>query len=223
MCSVHNHILNNLDRQPAKCTQFGQEALAHGIKGIVYVYSHWTELDDRIRVGTKINPQKLQMDIVPREHWENYPINISPELGRRVASLLKAAGLPDVEEDPDADWHDDNTTPSRWMFPDGTPPATSISLNARYDPIFHVKVGQALRELRRERILIIGSGSIVHNLFRANWIPFLLTGARNTLQPGYKPEKWALEFERAVRDTILSNSVRVLQKQSIHTVSSNLC
>ncbi|KAL2011035.1 hypothetical protein VTN00DRAFT_3753 [Thermoascus crustaceus] len=103
-------------------------------------------------------------------------------------------------------WRDDNTPPSRWMFPDGTPPATSISLNARYDPIFHVKVRQALRELRTGGILIIGSGSIVHNLFRANWIPFLLTGAWNTLQPGYKPEKWALEFERAVRDTILSNS-----------------
>lgn len=184
--------------------------LAHDIKGIVYICSHWTELDDRIRVGTKVNPDKLHMDIVPRELYENYPINISPKLGKRVVSLLKAAGLPDAEEDPEADWHDDNTTPSHWMFPDGTPPATSISLNARYNPVFHVKVGQALRDLRKEGILIVGSGSIVHNLFRANWLPFIsgvLRGTWNTLQPDYKPEKWALEFERAVRDTIMSNSV----------------
>ncbi|KAE8446424.1 hypothetical protein EG329_012029 [Mollisiaceae sp. DMI_Dod_QoI] len=146
------------------------------------------------------------MEVAPREFWENYPINISPELGKRVVSLLQAAGLPDVEEDLEADWHDDNVTPSRWMFRDGTPPATSVSLNARYDPVFHVKVGQALRELQKEGILIVGSGSIVHNLFRASWVPFLLNGARNTLQPEYKPDQWALDFERAVRDTILSNS-----------------
>ncbi|KAH8804467.1 aromatic ring-opening dioxygenase [Xylogone sp. PMI_703] len=141
--------------------KFGKTALEHGIKGLVYVCSHWTELDDRVRVGTKVNPRKLQMDIVPREHWENYPINVSTSLGKRVVTLFKQAGFSDVEEDPDADWHDDNTTPSKWMFPEGTPPCTSISLNARYDAVFHVKIGQALRPLRKEGILIVGSGSIL--------------------------------------------------------------
>ncbi|KAL5603980.1 hypothetical protein FOVSG1_006730 [Fusarium oxysporum f. sp. vasinfectum] len=144
--------------------------------------------------------------MVPREYWENYPINVSPDLGRSVISLLRDAGFQDVEEDPEAVWHDDNVTPSRWMFPEGTPPATSVSINARYNPVFHIKIGQALRPLRKKGILVIGSGSIVHNLFRAAWLPFLLAGARSTLLPAYKPEKWALDFERAVRDTIQYNS-----------------
>ncbi|KAI5859645.1 Extradiol ring-cleavage dioxygenase, class III enzyme, subunit B [Durotheca rogersii] len=186
--------------------KFGKACLAYDVKGIVYICSHWTELDDRIRVGTKAKPEVLQMDVVPREKWEHYPINVSPALGRSVVSLLRGAGFLDAEEDPGAAWHDDNLTPSRWLFPEGTPPATSVSLNTRYDPIFHVKIGEALRPLRKENVLGIGSGSIVHNLFRAAWLPFLLSGGRNTALPSYKPERWALSFERAVRDTIEFNS-----------------
>ncbi|KAI5917502.1 aromatic ring-opening dioxygenase [Camillea tinctor] len=186
--------------------KFGKSAMGNGVKGVVYICSHWQELDGRIRVGTRKNPEVLQMDIVPRKYWENYPINVSPELGRLVVSLLNDAGFPDVDEDPDAAWHDDTLTPSRWMFPEGTPPTTSVSINARYDPVFHVKVGKALQPLRDMGIIVIGSGSIVHNLFRAAWLPFLLGGARKTIISGYKKEKWALEFERAVRDTIENNS-----------------
>ncbi|KAL6165456.1 hypothetical protein ACJQWK_08682 [Exserohilum turcicum] len=186
--------------------QFGREALAHCIKGIVYVCSHWVEEDDRIRVSTGEHPQVTHMELVPRRYWENYPINVSPELGRRVVSVLKAAGLPDVDEDPNAQWHDDTLTPSRWMFPEGNPPATCVSINARYDPIVHIKLGRALRPLRSEGILIVGSGAITHNLFRASWAPVLRSGLRTAYHPNYKPEKWVLDFERAVRDSIMFNS-----------------
>ena len=145
------------------------------------------------------------MDIVPRSFWENYPINVDLSLARRVVSLLRDHGFEDVEEDPTFDWHDDTITPSRWMFPDGTPPATVVSLNARYNPVFHAKIGKALRALRGEGILLCGTGGAVHNLYRNNWLPLLTRG--DNFQKGSKPAKWAIEFDKSVNDVVTNNSV----------------
>lgn len=91
------------------------------------------------------------------------------------------------------------------MFPDGTPHATVISLNARYNPVFHAKLGKALRGLRKEGILICGTGGAVHNLYRNNWLPLLTKG--NNFQVGRKPARWAVEFERAVGDVVTKTGV----------------
>ncbi|KAJ4247100.1 hypothetical protein NW762_013238 [Fusarium torreyae] len=184
-------------------SKFGKEAKKHGIKGLIFIGAHWEELDDRIRVATKTNPAVVQMDMVPRSYWENYPINIDIKLASRVVTLLNDAGFPDVEEDPTFDWHDDTITPARWMFPDGTPPATVVSLNARYNPTFHVKIGKALGQLRKEGILICGTGGAVHNLYRNNWVPVLTKG--DNFQEGRKPAEWAVEFEKSVSDVIAKN------------------
>lgn len=187
-------------------TQFGKQATAHGVKGLIFIGAHWEELDDRVRVATKINPGRAQMEMVPPSYWENYPINIDVSLGKRVVELLRDAGFRDVEEDPTFDWHDDCITPARWMFPEGTPPATVVSMNARFNPIFHVKIGRALAQLRSEGYLICGTGGAVHNLYRNNWFPVLAKG--DNFQPGRKPADWAVEFERSVSDVVCKTKVR---------------
>ncbi|KAF5529620.1 catalytic subunit of aromatic ring-opening dioxygenase [Fusarium mexicanum] len=184
-------------------SEFGKEAKTYGIRGLIFIGAHWEELDDRIRVATKTKPEVVQMDMVPRSYWENYRINIDIKLAERVVKLLDDAGFPDVREDPTFDWHDDTITPARWMFPDGTPPATVVSLNARYNPTFHVKIGKALSALRREGILICGTGGAVHNLYRNNWFPVITRG--DNFQEGRKPAEWALEFEKSVSDVIANN------------------
>jgi aromatic ring-opening dioxygenase catalytic subunit (LigB family) len=145
------------------------------------------------------------MDLVPKSYWEHYPINIDLDLAKKVVGLLKNAGFDDVEEDPTFDWHDDTITPARWMFPDGTPPATVISMNARFDPIFHVKIGRALHELRKDGILICGTGGAVHNLYRNNWYPMLTKG--DNFQESRKPAQWALDFENSVTDVVTNTKV----------------
>jgi len=128
------------------------------VKGVVFIGAHWEELGDRIRVATKFNPDRVQMDMVPEEYWRDFPINVDEELAQRVMKLLREKQFRDVEADPNFDWHDDTITPARWMFPDGTPPATVISLNGRFQPSFHTRIGKALASLRAEGILIVGTG-----------------------------------------------------------------
>ncbi|RSL41097.1 hypothetical protein CEP54_015924 [Fusarium duplospermum] len=78
------------DSDSSECwTQFGKAAQENGIKGVVFIGAHWEELDDRIRVATKPNPEILQMDLVPRSYWENYPINVDIELAEKVINLLR--------------------------------------------------------------------------------------------------------------------------------------
>lgn len=145
------------------------------------------------------------MDLVPEEYWRDYPINVSEDLADRVIQLLRSKQFEDVEADPTFDWHDDTITPARWMFPEGTPPATVVSLNARFEPSFHARIGMALGKLREEGILIVGTGGAVHNLYRNNWLPMLTKG--DNFQSGRLPAKWALEFERSVSDVINNNQV----------------
>jgi len=45
-------------------TQLVQNALANHIKGVVFIGAHWEELDDSIQVTTKLNPDKVQMEMV---------------------------------------------------------------------------------------------------------------------------------------------------------------
>ena len=143
--------------------------------------------------------------MVPRSHWENYPINVSQALANRVIVLLRDHQFRDVEADPTFDWHDDTITPAKWMFSSGTPPTTVVSLNARFNPAFHVKIGMALGKLRQEGILIVGTGGAVHNLYRNNWLPLLRSG--DNFQPSKKPAQWALEFSHAVTEVIKNNEV----------------
>jgi len=100
------------------------------------------------------------MDMVPEEYWREFPINVDKDLAERVMRLLREKQFRDVEADPNFDWHDDTITPARWMFPDGTPPATVISLNGRFQPSFHTRIGKALASLREEGILIVGTGGV---------------------------------------------------------------
>ena len=157
------------------------------------------------------------MDMVPPSYWKDYPINIDTGLARRVIALLQGHGFKDVEEDPTFDWHDDTITPAHWMFPEGTPPATVVSLNARYNAVFHVKIGRALKQLRKEGILLCGTGGAVHNLYRNNWFPVVTKG--DNFQIGRQPAKWAVEFEKSVSDVVCKTKVGCERPLQISTLA----
>ena len=49
-------------------------------------------------------------------------------------------------------------------FPDAAIPVVQLSLNAEKPLDYHLALGQKLTALRREGVLVVGSGNIVHNL-----------------------------------------------------------
>lgn len=123
---------------------------------------------------------------------------------RCCVSMLSAEGV-NVSENPKFDWIHDTFLVLINMFPDASlcPPTTIVSMNARYDPHFHIRIGATLRPLRKEGYLLIGTGGAVHNLYRNHWAPMLLY--RDSLGQETPPEKWALDFRQATEDAIVHN------------------
>ena len=100
----------------------------------------------------------------PRELYSlEYPVNGSPKLAAQVISVLQKHGIP-AELDSKHGLDHGAWVPLRWMLPRGDIPVVQMSLRSDWDMRQHVELGVALRELRREGVLVVGSGGAVHNL-----------------------------------------------------------
>jgi aromatic ring-opening dioxygenase catalytic subunit (LigB family) len=96
---------------------------------------------------------------------EAYKLKYSPpgdlNLSNRVKSLLDQANIPAQLDD---QRHFDHGVfiPLKLIYPDADIPVVSMSILDNLSPSQHIAIGKALAPLRKEEILIIGSGSSVH-------------------------------------------------------------
>jgi 4,5-DOPA dioxygenase extradiol len=101
----------------------------------------------------------------PRLNQMRYDAPGAPELARRVAARLQAAGLP-AHTAPQGGLDHGIWTPLRYLFPDADIPVLPLAWPPDWTPAQLLALGQALAALTVEGVLVIGSGSITHNLRR---------------------------------------------------------
>jgi 4,5-DOPA dioxygenase extradiol len=89
----------------------------------------------------------------------------APALAGRVAALLQAAGLP-VHTLEEAGLDHGIWVPLRWMWPAADIPVLPLAWPPDWSPARLFDLGRALAPLADEGVLIVGSGSITHNLRR---------------------------------------------------------
>lgn len=89
----------------------------------------------------------------------------APELATRVAGLLAAAGQP-VHRVEQGGLDHGIWTALRYLFPQADVPVLPLAYVPTASPAAQFALGEALAPLRDEGVLVLGSGSITHNLQR---------------------------------------------------------
>ncbi|GLQ49718.1 dioxygenase [Dyella flava] len=139
-------------------------------KAVVIATAHW--LAHQPTVGGAAQPETIH-DFYgfPRELFEiRYPAPGAPELAEQIRQRLRHAGL-SAQLDATHGLDHGAWVPLRLLYPHADIPVVPLSIQPNLGPAHQYAVGRALAPLREQGVLVIGSGSITHNLhdFRAGY------------------------------------------------------
>lgn len=168
-------------------------------KAIVVISAHW-ENNGGPAVSLAAQPDTIHdFGGFPQALYAlRYQAPGAPELANRTASLLEDAGFA-VARSAQRGLDHGAWVPLSLMYPDADVPVMQISLVRGAGPKSHDMLGQALAQLRHEGVLVIGSGSMTHNLHEFSG------------QPVDAPAPhWVSEFESWMRERLEANDSAAL-------------
>ena len=162
-------------------------------KGIVVVSPHW--MTRGVEITSSPTPETIHdFGGFPSRLYEmRYPAPGSPELAARAAQVLQESGIAAVLNGSRGLDHG-AWVPLLHMFPDADVPVVQVSLPLRTDAAKAFELGLALAPLAAEGVLIIGSGSLTHNLYEFR------TGE-------VEEAAYAREFSTWIRQAVVDGSV----------------
>lgn len=182
-------------------------------RAILCVSAHW--LTDGTSITHMPKPKTIH-DFYgfPEELFAiQYPAPGSPAIAELVAAELNSTetSAPKVQLD-DTLWGLDHGTWSvlRHLYPEANIPVLQLSINYAKPGQFHFEVGEQLRALRSQGVLIVGSGNIVHNLRQLEW------------DPNAKPYDWALEFDEGSKQKLIDRDFQALTQNYLESNAGRL-
>jgi 4,5-DOPA dioxygenase extradiol len=171
-------------------------------KAALMISAHWFEPTWKVQVEE--HPAQIyDMYGFPDELYEfKYNVSGDPRLGRRVVELSGGSVVPDEGHSWGID-HGAWTTLAH-LFPAADVALAQLSVKRSLDMREAYELGQRLAPLRDEGYLILGSGNIVHNLYRVKW---------DMPHEGFA---WAQEFDQQIRDLVCArDDERLLAAQDL--------
>lgn len=139
-------------------------------RAIVIISAHWDTAVPTVGFAEKLETIHDFWGFPEALYAIRYPATGCPEASREVVSALEKAGFP-VAVDATRGLDHGAWVPLRLMFPDAEVPIVPLSVQSRGGPEQAYRIGRALAPLAAQGFLIIGSGSITHNLrdFQSAW------------------------------------------------------
>ena len=169
-------------------------------KAIIVVSPHW-ETRDPIVGSTSDLETIYDFGGFPSELYTlKYPAHGDAALAQQVADQLKSAGYA-AKIDAHRGLDHGAWVPLRMMYPSADIPVIPLSIKLHAGAAYHYAFGQALAPLASKGFLIIGTGSITHNLR-----DYMICVHNNLPTPDYVPRfaNWidaelkTADFERLI-------------------------
>ena len=181
-------------------------------KAIVVMSAHWESHE--LLVSSSPAPETWHdFGGFPRELFAvQYPAPGNPALARQIVELLAADDL-QARLDNQRPFDHGTWVPLSLMYPAADIPVVQVSLPSHMGPALQTRIGQALASLRTEGVLLIGSGSITHNLGELDW-----HAGPESIAP------WAREFRDWVVDKLSTQDEAALhdyRQQAPYAVRSH--
>jgi 4,5-DOPA dioxygenase extradiol len=163
----HGSPMMALEPSPARSFLAGLGALLPRPRAILMVSAHHDAAyqGGRATVTSSPSPPTIHdFGGFPDELFAmRYPAPGDPVLAERVVDLLAGHGLK-LTADPERGLDHGAWVPLSLTYPQADIPVVQLSIASNASPEWHYALGQALAPLRGDGVLIIGSGSITHNL-----------------------------------------------------------
>lgn len=133
-------------------------------QAVLVVSPHW--MTQGARVGLSAQPATIHdFGGFPQPLYEiSYPAHGHPELAQRTLDVLRQAGW-SAHGDERRGLDHGAWVPLLYLYPEADVPVFQVSLPATLDSAGAWAFGRALAPLAEEGVLIVGSGSLTHNLY----------------------------------------------------------
>ncbi|WP_178989090.1 dioxygenase family protein [Winogradskyella schleiferi] len=130
------------------------------VKAALVVSAHWCT-NGKTMVNNSVQQKQIYDYYGFPEHYYDpkYSAQGAPEIAKEITKLVTT-----IEETDE--WGLDH---GAWpmlmhLFPAADVPVFQMSINYNAQPEYHFNMGQQLKSLREKGVLVIGSGSLIHNL-----------------------------------------------------------
>jgi 4,5-DOPA dioxygenase extradiol len=161
------------------------------VEAVLVVSAHWQTRG--VRVTMSKAPETIHDfgGFPPELYRLQYPAPGAPKFAEEAGKLLLAAGFV-VSADEQRGLDHGAWVPLRHLFSDARIPVFQVSMPFDLDTAGAWRLGRALAPLREQGVLIVGSGSLTHNLYEVR-------------QNGADGAPYAHEFAGWVREAVLEH------------------
>ena len=179
-------------------TRWGQGLRAQfpALRGVVIMSPHWMARTPQVMTGPQPATWHDFGGFPPALYQLQSPAPGAPALAQEVLALLQAAGVA-AQGDAGRPFDHGAWVPLMHLFPEADLPVVQVALPVGAGPAEVYAMGVALRSLRQSGVLVMGSGSMTHNL-------------REFFGGEREPAPYVLEFSRWIESALERGDLKAL-------------